>query len=197
MDENKKTEASAVNAEKTGKSDYKKSKGDRKRLINLVDIVLILMILSIIVVFVFVLAPGAELNREDVQTVKLEYTVEISGISKEMLAKINIGDQVFDEKDRYVIGTVTNTEIDDCVEYVYNEESGRIEAVAYTDDGNASSVLKNVLVTITANAQYSKGKGYTVNGYRIAVNREMSLCFPGYSGNGQCISVTILETGVN
>lgn len=196
MDENKKTEGSATTAEKAGKSEYKKAKGERKQPINAVDIVLILMILSFAVIFVFLFAPNPGFDRDNEQNVKLEYTVEISGISKEMAAKINVGDQVFDEQDRYAIGAVTNTEIDDCVEYVYNEESGRIEAVAYTDEGNSSAVRKTVLVTITANANYTEGSGYTVNGYRIAVNREMSLCFPGYSGNGQCISVTILETEV-
>ncbi len=196
MDENKKTEGSAATAEKAGKTEYKKAKGDRKRSINAVDIVLILMLLSFVVIFVFLFAPNPGLDRDGDQNVRLEYTVEISGISKEMAAKINVGDQVFDEVDRYVIGSVTNTEIDDCVEYVYNEASGRIEAIAYTDEGNSSAVRKNVLVTITANAKYTEGSGYTVNGYRIAVNREMSLCFPGYSGKGQCISVTILETEV-
>ena len=196
MDENKKTESSAIVADKAGNTEYKKTKGDHKRSINAVDIVLILMILSVIVVFVFLFAPNLGSDREGEQNVKLEYTVEISGISKEMAAKINIGDQVFDEENRYAIGSVTNTEIDDCVEYVYNEESGRIEAIAYIDEGNSSAVRKTVLVTITANAAYTEGHGYSVNGYRISVNSEMSLCFPGYVGRGQCISVTILETEV-
>ena len=92
------------------------------------------------------------------------------------------------------IGIFTSRAIRICLEYVYNEISGRIEAVAYIDEGNSSSVQKTILVTITCSAKYSEGLGYTVNGYRIAINQEMSLCFPGYSGSGQCISVTVLET---
>lgn len=194
MNENQKTETSAPVAEKVSKAEYKKPKNDKKKPFNFVDIVLILMILTFAVIMVFFFAPNANLNWGSGQNVQLEYTVEISGISKEMAAKISIGDQVFDGENNYVIGSVTNTEIDDCVEYVYNEESGRIEAVAYTDEGDSASVRKTMLVTITANAKYTEENGYTVNGYRVSVNQSMSLCFPGYVGDGQCISVTILET---
>ena len=191
MDENKKSEFAA---EKATKTESKRTQGDKKRSVNIVDIVLILIILAVAATVVLAFAPNATLHLNNSQNVKLEYTVEISGISKEMAAKINIGDSVFDGDNRYMIGSVTNTEIDDCLEYVYNEDSGRIEAVAYIDEGNSSSVRKTILVTITANAKYEEGNGYTVNGYRVAVNREMNLCFPGYAGSGQCISVTILET---
>jgi len=194
MDENKKTDAGAVAAEKAVKSDYKKQKGEKKRSFNIVDIVLILMILTFAVIVVFFFAPNADFHWGTGQNVQLEYTVEISGISKEMAAKIGIGDQVFDGENNYAVGSVTNTEIDDCVEYIYNEASGRIEAVSYADEGDAATVRKTMLITITADAKYTPGSGYTVNGYRIAVNREMVLCFPGYTGEGQCVSVTILET---
>lgn len=192
MDENKKTEANAPAAEK-----FKKQKGEKKRAFNVVDIVLILMILTAAVIAVFFFAPNANWNWGAAQHVQVEYTVEITGISKEMAAGISVGDQVFDGESHYAIGTVSNTEIDDGFEFVYNEASGRIEAVAYADEGDASSVRKTMLVTITADAKYTQGSGYSVNGYRIAVNSDMSLCFPGYVGEGQCVSVTILETEDN
>ena len=194
MDENKKTDVGTPVVEKAAKSEYKKQKSEKKRSFNIVDIVLILMILTFAVIVVFFFAPNADFHWGSEQNVQLEYTVEISGISKEMAAKISIGDQVFDGENNYAIGSVTNTEIDDCVEYIYNEASGRIEAVAYADEGDAATVRKTMLVTITADAKYTQGSGYTVNGYRVAVNREMTLCFPGYTGEGQCVSVTILET---
>jgi len=196
MDDNKKAEVMASGTEKNSKPEHKKAKSEKKRSFNVVDVILSLMILTFLSVVVFLFASNTDFNWGMEQEVKLEYTVEIPGISHEMAAKISVGDQVLDSENNYVIGTVTNTEVDDCVEYVYNEESGRIEAVAYTDEGSSSSVRKNLLVTITANAQYTEGKGYTVNGYRMAVNQDMHLSFPGYTGEGQCISLIILETEV-
>ena len=197
MDEKKKTDVTATAAEKGIKPEHKRVKSDKKRTFNVVDVILGLMILTFLSIVIFLFASNTDIQWGVGENVKLEYTVEISGISQEMAAKIRVGDQVLDGENAYVIGSVTNTEIDDCVEYVYNEASGRIEAVAYTDEGSSSSVRKNLLITITADARYAAGKGYTVNGYRVAVNQDMQLCFPGYTGEGQCISLIILETEVN
>ena len=191
MDRKKKKE---IAAEESVKAESKRAQRERKISFNIVDIVLVVLILSFVVLAIFLLAPNAKWDFTDGQNAKLEYTVEISGISKEMAAKIRVGDSVFEGENHYMIGSVTNTEMNDCLEYIYNEASGRIEAVAYIDEGNSSSVQKTLLVTITCTAEYAEGLGYTVNGYRIAVNQEMSLCFPGYNGSGQCISVTVLET---
>lgn len=193
MDDSKKNDVKAF----ATKPERKKIKSDKKRSFNVVDVILILMILTFLSVVIFLFASNTDIQWGGGEKVKVEYTVEISGISQEMAAKIHIGDQVLDGENSYVIGSVTNTEIDDCVEYVYNEASGRIEAVAYTDEGSSSSVRKNLLITITADARYEAGRGYTVNGYRVAVNQDIQLSFPGYSGEGQCISLIILETGVN
>lgn len=196
MDDNKKPVLTAGSTEKTNKSEHKRVRGIRKRSLNVVDVILSLMILTFVAVVIFSMASDSNFIWGGGQPAKLEYTVEISGISQEMVANIHVGDQVLDGENGYVIGSVTNTEIDDCVEYVYNESSGRIEAVAYTDEGSSLAVRKTLLVTITAEAQYSEGRGYTVNGYRIAVNQDMKICFPGYTGEGQCISLTVLETEV-
>lgn len=193
MDENKKIETAAV-SEKPTKVEHKRQRSERKRPINIIDVVLSLMILTFLSFVVYFFISDPMIGWDIGQNVELEYTVEISGISQEMAAKINVGDQVFDGENNFVVGSVINTEIDDCVEYVYNEESGRIEAVAYTDEGSPLSVRKKLLVTIKADARYAEGKGYSVNGYRVAVNRDMSLCFSGYTGECQCISVTILGT---
>ena len=197
MEDNKKAGVVTSADVKGNKTEHKRLKSEKKRSFNTVDVILSLMILIFLSVAIFLFASNTDFNWRGEQEVKLEYTVEISGISQEMAAGIQVGDQVLDGENNYLIGSVTNTEIDDCVEYVYNEASGRIEAVAYTDEGSTSSVRKNLLVTITANAKYVEGKGYTVNGYHVTVNRAMQLCFPGYSGEGQCISLIILETGVN
>lgn len=190
MEDNKKTKS----MDEAIKS--KKAKNDKRRSFNIVDLILILMCLSFAVIAVFFFAPDADPAWLGSESAHLEYTVEIEGISKEMAAKIVSGDQVFEGENNYAIGTVVNTEIDDCVEYVYNEESGRVEAVPYTDEGNSNAVRKNLLVTIVADADYVEGLGYTVNGYRIAVNRRIPLHFPGFAGEGQCVSLTILDTEV-
>ena len=175
-------------------AERKKAKVDKKKTFNVVDAVLVLLTLTVLAILVFFFASGGRLDLSAGKSVKVEYTVEIPGITQEMAAKIHVNDQVFDGDNQHVIGSVINTEIDDCVEYIYNPASGRIEPVVYVDEGSYFSVRKTVLVTITADAKYAPGNGYTVNGYRIAVNRDMTLCLPEYTGTGKCISITVSET---
>ena len=59
MDENKKTEFAA---EKSAKTELKRPQGEKKRSINIVDIVLILIILAVILTVLFAFAPNANLN---------------------------------------------------------------------------------------------------------------------------------------
>lgn len=172
----------------------KKSKTDKKKTLNVVDIVLLLLTLTVLAILVFFFASSGRWDMSAGKSVRIEYTVEIPGITQEMAAKIRVNDQVFDGENQHVIGSVINTEIDDCVEYIYNPNSGRIEPVAYVDEGSYLSVRKTVLVTVSAEAKYAQGKGYTVNGYRIAVNQDMTLCLPEYTGAGRCISITVSET---
>jgi len=61
------------------------------------------------------------------------------------------------------------------------------------EDGKAVMAVvpdkKNILITIEADAYYNTDEGYTVNNYRIAVEKEMNVRFPYYTGTVQCLSV--------
>lgn len=191
MEENRSTDFSA-----SAHSDYKKPQKEKRGSFNVIDIVLILLLLAFIMIAVYCFAPSSLFDFGSEKTVTVEYTVEIPGVPKDMAAKILVGDSVTDGNAQYALGKVTNTEIDDYVEYIYNDETGRISAVAYSEEGDDRNVLKSVLVTVSTTATYSERYGYTVNGYRVAINKGMSLRFPGFAGDGQCISITIKDTEV-
>ena len=47
----------------------------------------------------------------------------------------------------------------------------------------------DLVVTVTADAVFTEGVGYTVNGRRVAVGTQFYLMFPDYLGQGYCISM--------
>lgn len=196
MEDNMKNDFTSPLPNKRSLTDRKKNKKDKKNGFNVVDMVLILLILAFVVIIVYWFAPSSMFRFDNGQDVTLEYTVELPAVPKDMATQIAVGDNVFDNVGQYALGSVSNVEIDDHVEYIYREESGRIEAVSYSEEGNDNGALKNILVTVTATGSYSEKKGYFVNGCRIAVNKDMNLRFPGFTGKGQCISVTVRETEV-
>ena len=45
----------------------------------------------------------------------------------------------------------------------------------------------NLLITVSATATYTEGKGYAVNERRIAVGEKLSVRFPDFAGEGYCV----------
>ena len=86
---------------------------------------------------------------------------------------------------------MTAVKATDTVKYVYNQELGKAEAVAYPEGGNQKTP-RTLRVTVQATADYRAGSGYRVKGTRISVSSPVTLCFSGFTGTGNCISVYVI-----
>ena len=162
-----------------------KSKTKRGRF-NIIDLLLIVLALLIIATLVYVLLPSSAIRKltADKKT-NITYTIEITGIDEKYIDKIKEGDVVIDSVSKNTLGKVVS--IDNPTPYKelrYNE-------------GDAIGVLSpvegkyNVIVTISATAEYQQGKGYTVNGTRIAVGEKIYARFPDYTCEGYSIHVPL------
>lgn len=167
-----------------GKSTKKKSKK-----FNFVDFLVIILILAIVGTGIYLLSPASFLkNLQSGKEGTLIYTIEIKGVDSEYLAKIEENDAVIDSVTKVSLGTVTTVDrntkhsVFECREST--ENPGTYEGVfaEYPDQ-------YDVIVTITADAEYVPQSGYFVNHRRIAVGEKISLRFPNYVGEGYCISM--------
>ena len=99
---------------------------------------------------------------------------------------IGEGDAVGDAVTKHGLGTVESVDYS-----IKQTELGYVKNENDTYEGvlNEYSDRYNVLVTITAEAEYVPGDGYHVDGTRIAVGEAMSLRFPDFLCEGHCISL--------
>ena len=169
------TATKASNKKKTGK-------------FNIIDFLLIVLALLIVAAIIYVFLPDSWLrNAIADETVEIQYTIELQGVDEAFLDKISENDIVLDSVTKSNIGTVTA--IDYSTQYSelkYNQQLG---------EGVLSIVpeKRNVIVTISATAKFTEGKGYTVDGTRIAVGEKIYVRFPNYVCEGYCISVPLNE----
>ncbi|MGI6167926.1 MAG: DUF4330 family protein [Eubacteriales bacterium] len=162
-----------------------------RRRINALDIIFIIVIL---LAALFVASFFTPLNifgsKSEQRTIS--YTVEIEGIEAGLADSVRGGDLVFDSVSKSAIGVVTAVKKSDMVKYVYNPELGVLEAVVYPQD-NDQNTPKTLIITIQATADYRAGSGYRVKGSRISVGSPVTLCFPGFTGTGNCVVVYVVD----
>ncbi len=156
----------------------------RRRKFNVIDFLIILIVLLLIAAIVYVFLPTSVVkNWFADKTVNIQYSIEILGVDEQFLNDISENDTVIDSVTKNKLGTVTA--IDYGVQYT---------ELKY-DETNQAGILSpiagkyNVIVTITATAEFEEGEGYTVNGTRIAVGEKVSARFPKYLCEAYCISV--------
>ena len=161
-------------------------KTKRKGKFNFIDFLLVLIVLAIIATLVYVFLPTSLIKRvTSDKTLEMQYTVEILGVDEQFISNIVENDTVIDSVTKSNIGTVA------AVDY-----SMQYTELAY-DEENSTGVLTpisgkyNIVVTISATAEYEEGIGYTVNGTRIAVGEKISARFPNYVCECYCISVPL------
>lgn len=156
---------------------------------NFLDVVILFVIVLFAASMVILFIPrvtgllGSDGNRQIV------YTVVFHGV--DVNSEISDQQRVVDKKTEQLLGMVDGSpETEDCYESVRTE--------VFDENGKSSTVLRcekvegkiDLIVTITANATYADGKGYEVNGNRIAAGREYEMVFPGFTATGTCIMVT-------
>lgn len=157
---------------------------------NLIDLFLIIIVLLIVAILLYVFAPFSSIERlfsDKNQTI--EYTIELTGIDKAFINKIGENDAVIDAVSKAQIGTVVVADYNypySVLQYVQNENNSEGVLVEHPDKCN-------VLITVTATAEYAAEKGYSVNQCRIAVGEKMQLIFPNYIGEGYCIDLNVSQ----
>ncbi len=169
-------------------SHVKNSEDKKRGKFNLIDLLLIIIAVLVIAVIVYVFFPNSWLgNITADDTVEIQYSLEIQGVDEAFLEKINENDNVLNSVTKSNIGTVTAVDYStQYTELKYNEQLGEGVLSVVPDK-------RNVIVTISAAANFTEGKGYTVNGTRIAVGEKIYVRFPDYVCEGHCISVPIGE----
>lgn len=151
---------------------------------NLIDALLILIAVLLILALVYVFAPFSKIrDLSSKQTKSIQYMVEILNVEESFIDKISVNDTVIDSVSKNALGTVTvvdyNTKYSE-LQYV-NQQATLVE---YPD-------RYNVVVTVTATADYVEGSGYSVNGTRIAVGEPLAVRFPGFVGEGYCVGLVL------
>ena len=153
---------------------------------NIIDFLLIAIVLLIIGTLIYVFLPSSAMRSITAdKKVDIDYAIEIIGVDEEFIDNIKQDDVVLDSISKNQLGTVTA--VDYSIQYTelkYSEEE---------EVGVLSPVLGkyNVIVTVSATAEYEEGIGYSVNGTRIAVGEKISARFPDYVCEGYCISIPL------
>lgn len=173
---------SSKNISHNGNSAVKK-----KRRFNFIDFLIILLIVALIAVLIYAFSPWSQIKKLWASNeVILDYTVEIRGVDDEFVDLIKNGDSAINSVTKSSLGTVTaiggiekNTELDYTV-----AEDGTVQGVL-----SESPDKYDITVHIRATAEYEVGKGYSVNGCRVAVGEELFFRFPRYSCSGFCVAL--------
>jgi len=158
---------------------------------NLVDFFLIVIFLLIVATVIYVFAPFSQLQtllKKETQTI--EYTVEVIGVDEALIDKIKENDVALNSVSKGNMGTVIavdyNTKYTD-LQYKKQEDGqgGQTTVGVLAEHPNKY----NIIITISAKADYLEGSGYSINSARIAVGEKLSLRFPDYACEGYCIAL--------
>ena len=162
---------------------------NRRWLFLVADLVLLAVIFVAIFFLVSLLTPLSLFSSGGDEVRTVTYTVEFTGVEKDAFATLRKGDAVVDKTTGNVIGTVTDFEPRKYVVYTDRPTDEKDEALdSYVvTKAEYPEEFTTLAVTITVQADYTVGIGYTVEDCRIAVGREYELNFPGCAGKGVCV----------
>ncbi len=151
---------------------------------NLVDLLFVLLIVGVLFAVVFWLDPfSLNVFGSAEKNVVLEYTVEIEYVEASLVDNVRLGDEALNAVNKAPMGHVSSVRNDILyAEVYYDSEEDTVSMKEYPD-------RYNLQITITADAVFEEGKGYSVMGSRIAVGGAYSLTFPEYAGSGYCVSI--------
>ena len=159
---------------------------------NVLDVIIIIAVLFVIAAIVVAVIPQFNISAINGEAVRITYTVIFKNVDESVYDKINANENVTETVTGALVGVVAEApELELSYEYVVTDENGNDVAKKNYSDG----LGMDVTVTITANAIYKEGIGYTVDGYRIAAGKEMSLRFSDFSCVGYCESLSVVGEG--
>ena len=152
---------------------------------NFIDVLIFLALLLIAAIIINMFVPLSILNRfNKSKEEQIQYTVELLAVDEAFIYNIAENNVVIDAVSKHELGKVIN--VDNNTHYSelkYNENEALGWLSPYPDK-------YNMLVTITVNAEYDEGEGYSVGDRRIAVGEKLSLRFPNFSAEGYCIGIS-------
>lgn len=154
---------------------------------NVLDLLIIVVVLFVLAIATVITIPKIQKSVEIGEKVVITYTVVFEGVDDKFYDKIKEKQTAFDVESNRALGKVEQSEVEPYSEYVLAE--GTVTKQEIADKG------KNVIVTITANAVYNEGSGYTVDGYRIAIGKEMELRFADFTGVAYCTGISASNNG--
>ena len=160
----------------------------KKRKFNFIDFLILLLIVALVGTLIYAFSPWSQLKRLwTANETSIQYVVEIKGVDAEFITLIENGDSVINSVTKSSLGTVNKIDPPQQsseLYYAWNEEK-----LEYQGEMIVVPNKYDIIVYITATAEYKQDVGYTVNGTRIAVGEELSLRFPDFSHNGYCIAI--------
>lgn len=172
--------------------DEKKQVLNKKRngSFNVLDFLIIVVVLFVIAVAVMLTIPKIRQTVQAGEKVTILYTVVFENVDENVYNKIKLDQTVIESNSGSLIGTVSEPpESEPSYEYVLKTDaSGNREVVKKQSDNGE----KNIIVTITTEAVYNEGTGFTVEGYRIAVGKQMDLRFADFIGTGYCDGISVM-----
>ena len=166
------------------------NKARKKYRFNIIDVLLILTIIVSVAAIVFLyFYDGAEKgNKDDGEMVEIIYTVEQKAFPDLLRNKINIGDSVSDAEGN-VIGNVIDREYTDAVYSGIDSEGN------FFEEEYPGKKRINVKVRVSALAELDENGFYTVNGRLIGRGQTLELCFPYYTGEMECVTISEVNAG--
>ena len=171
--------------------------GSRRWGLLVVDILLLVTILAAIFFLVVLLTPFDPFGGGETEERTVLYTVEISGVDRDSVQSLHVGDIVTDVDTGSVIGEVV--EVASRAYEVYTDLPSTEADLTADGEHNIHVVTKKIYpedfqtlaVTIRVTADYEKGVGYWAQDCRIAVGRTYEIRLPAYAGEG--VVVTFAE----
>ncbi|MDD4772455.1 MAG: DUF4330 domain-containing protein [Eubacteriales bacterium] len=159
----------------------------KKIRLNFIDIIIILVILTAIALLAYIFLSSDIKLFEGSRKVTIEYKVELRRVREEFRDFISISDHATDTVTQYALGEVVDVEYAPTRYTGVNRSTGSLVFSDYPEH-------INITVTIRAEAT-ANGDDYSLNGYKVAVGKQISMRTPNFINEGYCTQLT--EVGVN
>lgn len=193
---NRRPEELSIGEEKNGRAKrsapYAAKKG--RRAVNFFDILVILVVAVAITLLALGVNIGDLFGENAGTDCKISYSLTFYNVEETFLSAIRKGDALYDADNKTALGTVSAnaTSLPYTVTVAVTQITEGGEAVV-TGESRQIPSRYNITVMITADAVYTKGIGYTVNGRVIRIGGAYHARFPAYVGEGVCTSLQEIQ----
>ena len=158
---------------------YARGAVDKKRWINLFDILIILLVIAGILLGIFHNQIFSFVTRSpDVKDEKIQYVLEFSHVDALLKKALAQGDVVYLSGDSLALGTIERVEsVENSFEIAYDPDTGLATKQYYPDN-----TLVDITVVLSADVKLT-AKGYYIEDVRLAIGREYEIKTTGFTGS--------------